>query len=298
MSKLPFSKPALTYEQQLKQLIDRGLDVEDQQRAIHLLESISYYRLSGYWYPLLDDKVNHIFKNEAKFDNAFDMYSFDRALRVLIIRELEKIEISIRAKMIYILSHEYSPFWYSEGHLYTNEQKHSGTLEKLSNEYQRSKEEFIIEFRKKYNDPFPPSWIMLEISSFGSLSNLYSNLINQAPKNIVANYFGLAPKVLESWMHSIVYIRNICAHHSRLWNKSLHISPVIPRRTRKTWLKNQEVENNRVYYILSILLYLLQTINPQNTFAKRLKALSEKYQNIDLHAMGFPINWEEEPLWK
>lgn len=246
----------------------------------------------------MEDKAKHIFKKGANLDSAFEMYSFDRSLRVLIMRELEKIEISIRAKMIYILSHEYSPLWYSDSKLYPNQSKHKDTLGKIEVEYMRSKEEFIIQFRKKYDDLFPPSWIMLEICSFGSLSNLYSNLMNGNPKKMVSNYFGLAPIVLESWMHCIVYLRNMCAHHSRLWNNNLQISPIVPRRIWKPWLTNQKVVNNRTYYIMSILLYLLQTINPQNTFAKRFRDLSESYPNIDLNAMGFPTNWEEETLWR
>lgn len=269
MSKIPFSKPALTYTEQIEQLVSRGLEIDNTERAIHLLESISYYRLSGYWYPLLQDKEEHIFKPNSSFDTAFKMYSFDRALRVLIIRELEKIEVSIRAKMIYILSHEYSPFWHLENKYFKNPGFHNKTIEKLDNEYRRSSEEFIIKFRQKYNDPLPPSWILLEISSFGSISSLYSNLINGTPKRQVANYFGLSDSVLQSWMHCIVYIRNMCAHHSRLWNNNLNISPIVPKNTRKSWLTNQEVANNRTYYIMSILLYLLQTINSKNTFVKR-----------------------------
>lgn len=297
MSKIPFSKPALTYTEQIEQLVSRGLVIDNTERAIHLLESISYYRLSGYWYPLLQDKEEHIFKKDSNFDTAFKMYSFDRALRVLIIRELEKIEVSIRAKMIYILSHEYSPFWHLENKYFKNPGFHNKTIEKLENEYRRSSEEFIIKFRQKYNDPLPPSWILLEISSFGSISNLYSNLINGIPKRQVANHFGLSDSVLQSWMHCIVYLRNMCAHHSRLWNNNLNISPNVPKNTRKSWLNNQEVANNRTYYIMSIILYLLQTVNSKNTFVKRFKELLTEYPNIDVAAMGFPANWEKETLW-
>jgi abortive infection bacteriophage resistance protein len=297
MSKIPFSKPALTYIEQIEQLKKRGLIIDNAERAIHLLESISYYRLSGYWYPLLQNKEQHIFKKNSHFDTAFNMYSFDRSLRVLIIRELEKIEISLRAKMIYILSHEYSPFWHLEGKYFKNSKFHASTIEKLNNEYSRSSEEFIVKFKQKYNDPLPPSWILLEISSFGSVSSLYSNLMNGKPKRQVANHFGLSDVVLQSWMHCIVYLRNMCAHHARLWNNNLNISPVIPNSTKKTWLDDQAVANNRTYYIMSILLYLLQTINPKNTFIERFKELLNEYPNIDVKAMGFSVNWETEKLW-
>ncbi|MCB0511776.1 MAG: Abi family protein, partial [Bacteroidetes bacterium] len=107
MSKTPFNKPALTYFQQLQQLKDRGLAIDNEEKTLHLLETISYYRLSGYWYPLLADKENHVFKQGANFDTAFKLYCFDSKLRKLIVCELEKIEIAIRAKMIYILAHKF-----------------------------------------------------------------------------------------------------------------------------------------------------------------------------------------------
>ena len=112
MSKVLYSKPALTYAAQLQQLKDRGLQVPNEAKALHLLEAVSYYRLSGYWYPLLSNKEQHVFKVDASFDTAFNIYKFDRELRLLVLRELEKIEVAVRAKMIYVLSHSRGVFWY------------------------------------------------------------------------------------------------------------------------------------------------------------------------------------------
>src|ERR1051325_7182906 len=112
MSKAPYNKPAFTYEQQLQQLRLRGLNALNDAKTLHLLEVISYYRLSGYWYPLLADKQQHTFKQDANFETAFKLYCFDKELRKLVLTELEKIEIGIRAKMVYILSHQHGPFWF------------------------------------------------------------------------------------------------------------------------------------------------------------------------------------------
>jgi abortive infection bacteriophage resistance protein len=112
MCKVPFTKVALTYEAQLQLLRDRGLSIDDEPKALFLLEKISYYRLSGYWFPLLANKKDHFFKPGATFETAFKLYCFDKELRKLFISELEKIEVAIRAKMIYVLSHEYGPFWF------------------------------------------------------------------------------------------------------------------------------------------------------------------------------------------
>ncbi|MDD2963136.1 MAG: Abi family protein [Bacteroidales bacterium] len=308
MSKVPYSKTALTYEDQLRQLKLRGLIVEDQQKALHLLEVISYYRLSGYWYPLLSDKLNHRFKQNATFEAAFSIYKFDRELRLLVLRELEKIEVAIRAKMIYILSHRLTPFWYLDSSNFLSQHKHSSALEKMKAEYHRSDEEFVQSFRNKYSDPMPPSWMMFEVSSFGTLSTLYSNLKVFREKREIAKYFGLSDVVFSSWLHSIVYLRNICAHHTRLWNREMQIQPAIPRNSSRPFIKylneiptetgHSMLLNNKVYFFLSMIIYLMESINLNHAIPGKFKALLAKYPNIDTQAMGFPVAWQKENLWK
>jgi abortive infection bacteriophage resistance protein len=298
MSKVPYTKPALTYEQLLNQLKNRGLTIEDEKKASHLLEVISYYRLSGYWYPLLSDKKNHQFKSGSTFNTAFKLYCFDRELRQMVLAELEKIEVAIRSKMTYILSHKHGPFWFQNASLFSNPVLHANALTKIGEEFKRSDEDFINSFRNKYSDPLPPSWMTTEITSFGALSMLYKNLRPGREKREIANYFGLPDTVFETWLHSIVYLRNVCAHHTRLWNRAMSIRPQIPRSPRKTWLQDPTSNSNRTYFILSMINYLLQTVNPTNTFRIRFKKLLLKYNNVDIKALGFPTNREQEPLWK
>lgn len=299
MSRVPYSKPALSYIQQLQLLKDRGLSVENEDKALHLLKNLSYYRLSGYWFPLLLDKRNHVFKKGSTFESAFDLYCFDRELRMLILREIEKIEVAVRAQMAYILSHNYGPFWFRNPALFKNKFSHTRTLESIESEYKRSDEQFIKAFQGKYNDVFPPSWMTLEIVSFGTLSILFNNLKPGHTKRKIANYFGLDDKTFASWLHSIVYLRNVCAHHSRLWNRVMSIRPRLPRRPHRLWLTNlTQVTNNKSYYILSMLLYLLHIVNPNNKLKEKFKPLLKKYPNIDTKAMGFPKNWGAEKLWE
>lgn len=298
MSKIPYNKISLTYQEQLDQLKFRGLAIENDSKALHVLENISYYRLSGYWFPLLADKKNHIFKHSATFDTAFKLYCFDRKLRQLVLSELEKIEVAVRAKMIYILSHKHGPFWFQNQTIFFSPVLHANSLTKIGEEYNRSDEEFIHAFKKTYSDPLPPSWMSLEISSFGTLSLLYKNLKPSREKREIAHHFGLADSVFETWLHSIVYLRNVCAHHTRLWNRAMSIRPQLPHHPHKTWLANTNISNTRTYFILSMIAYLLQTVNPHNTFSSRVKNLLALYSNVDPKAMGFPSNWNDEVLWQ
>jgi abortive infection bacteriophage resistance protein len=297
MSKVTYSKGFKTYQEQLQLLKERGLLIQNEQKALHLLEHISYYRLSGYWYPLLADKKQHNFKPDASFEVAFKLYCFDRILRQLVLAEIEKIEVAIRAKIVYVMSDKFGPFWFQDAQLFSNPVVHAKSLSKIGEEFERSDEEFIYAYKQKYSDPLPPGWITMEITSFGTLSVLYKHLRAGKEKRDIAHHFGLADTVFETWLHSLVYLRNVCAHHTRLWNRAMSIRPQVPRKPRSQWLNNTNVPNNRTYFILSMLVYLLQTVNPKNTFRQRFFALLNKYNNVDPTALGFPKGWENEPLW-
>jgi abortive infection bacteriophage resistance protein len=307
MPRVPYTKPALNYSQQLEQLKNRGLIIENETKALHILKNISYYRLSGYWYPMLTSpKTDHNFKPGATFNNAFKLYCFDIELRKLIAGELEKIEVAVRAKMIYELSHNHGAFWYANAVHFRNTTQHGTTLAKILGEYNRSDEKFIVDFKRKYHDPMPPSWIMLEITSFGSLSMLYKNLSDTYCRREIAHYFGLDDTTFESWLHSIVYVRNVCAHHSRLWTRVMRITPAIPANPLYTFLNHtihynpntrQPTNNNRSYFLLSMIIYWLNIIDPSHTFKQSLFCLLQSYPMVDVNAMGFPVGWETEEIW-
>lgn len=256
-------------------LKQRGLSFEDEEKALHLLQNISYYRLSGYWYPLLADKQNHVFKSGSTFGTAYLIYKFDSELRRMVMTELEKIEVAVRTQTAYILSSQYDGYWFSDASLFSNPVRHAKILAKIDEEYQRSDEEFITAFRNKYSDHFPPSWMTVEIASFG-----------------------LADTVFASWLHCIVYIRNICAHHSRLWNRTLSVRPLMPRSPRNRFIALPASGTRQVYFVLSMVVYLLNTVNPNHSFVTRFKELLNRYPLIDVGAMGFPSDWGNEDIWK
>ena len=307
MSDLNYDKPPLTYSEQISRLQSRGLIIESHEKACHILKNISYYRMSGYWHPFLSEpKSSHQFKDGSTFNHAFKIYCFDREIRSLILNEIEKIEIGIRAQLIYQLSHNKGAFWYTESKNFKNNYKFEKSIEKLKNEYTKSDEEFIQSFKSKYSNPMPPSWMMLEISSFGNLSNLYSNLNPGLTKRQIASHFGLDDSTFASWIHALVYIRNVCAHHSRLWNRLYGIRAQIPNNPRNPFLNStyytdengkKQYFNKKTYFVLSMIIYLLNSVNPKHTFQQKLNRLFNKYPMIDLKAMGFPDSWKTEALW-
>jgi abortive infection bacteriophage resistance protein len=294
----PFPKPPITYEEQIDRLKQRGLQIIDEQKALHLLEKINYYRLSGYWYPLLQDKTNHIFKSGANFEIAFEIYKFDRELRLIVGRELEKIEVAVRSQIINILACGTSDsFWHTKPGLFRDRTKHNGCIEAMKKDFGKSDAQFIKAFKEKYADPLPPCWMVLDLLPFGTLSMLFENIKESPQKKMVADYFGLDKKTMTSWLHSFAYLRNICAHHARLWNRTMGITPRKPTNPKNQWLTDNTILNNRCYYFFSMILYFLGIVDPKNRFIFNLELLFKKYPNIDKNAMGFPANYDNEKLW-
>lgn len=291
-----YEQPQISVDEQIKLLKSEGLGFDDEVRAYHLLENISLFRLKGYLRPFRREDSKQ-FKEGSTFEQAYDLYKFDSELRKLICSELEKIEVSVRTQLSLIMSEAYGVFWFSDSDNFSNADWHASLLRSLNEELKRSDDSAIVQFKNDYSNPFPPSWMTFEISSFGTLSILYKWLKPGHPHRKVAAFYGLSDSVFESWLHNIVYVRNICAHHSLLWNRKLRIKAVMPKRTKFQFIVNSASPQN-VYYTLSIIIYLLQTVNPHNTFASRLDALFLRYPQVDTSQMGFPNSWREEPLWR
>lgn len=298
-----FNKNALTIQQQIEQLIERGLIIKEEDQAIHYLSHISYYRLAGYWWPMQSDKENHIFKPNSRFAEVISLYNFDRELRLLLFDVIEKIEISLRTKLIYHLSHEFDPWWFQNTSLFNDTGELIKTLSSFEEEIERSKDTFIKEHKKKHKDDlrFPPSWKTLELTSFGSLSKLYGNLKNniKSKDTIAAEYGTVNHTFLPSWLQSIAQIRNYCAHHSRLWNKNLPGKPKLLPKPPNAWVANVPKENeyHMLYVHLCCMKYILNVVQPQNHFTTRLANLFDKYPNVDPEALGMKPGWQQEPLW-
>lgn len=137
-----------------------------------------------------------------------------------------------------------------------------------------------------------------EIASIGLLSKIYRDLKMSACKKLISDHFKLGhPKVLESWIHSLSYVRNICAHHSRLWNRVLTLKPTLPTNTKEQWLINTNIQGNKLYAFLCCLIYMRKVVNPKTSFARKIKKLLLDFPDIDPSRMGFPAGWENEPLW-
>jgi abortive infection bacteriophage resistance protein len=256
------------------------------------------------------------FKKGTTWDIIHQLYVFDRKLRLLVFDAIERLEIAIRTQIIYQLSHKYGSHWQDDSSIfnppatitlrdgrivtfdaYGEIQKH--IKEQLHN---NKAEVFIQHYRNKYNNPVnPPSWMSVEIMYFNHLSRICTGLKKRSDINGIASYFALPPQTFCSWLHTINYIRNICAHHARLWNRDMNIVPEKLLFSKSlVWINNPNtVKRSKIYYFFCMLNYMLQTVNPTSPFKQRLIELLDEYKDvISLNAMGFPTDWKDEKMWE
>jgi abortive infection bacteriophage resistance protein len=311
-----YDKNPLSFEQQLQKLKDRKLIISDDNKALHYLSQISYYRLSAYFLPYQETKDT--FDADTTFKQIIDTYSFDRELRLLVFDSIERIEVAIRTQIIYCMAtHHNNSHWQDDNSLFKKPYttKAGYTIDPYTdfqNIIERAKakkrpEVFIKHYIDNYDSPSnPPSWMCFELLTIGELSNIYRGLINKDDKKRIATKFDLHPTIFTSWLHSLTYVRNICAHHSRLWNKDLAVEPERLKKPVGEWLSDRYSNNNkRTFYLLSVIKYFLARVNPNNSLVEKLDTLFNKYPNVPVKYIGIPtddegvlLDWKEEPIWK
>lgn len=301
MSKIIYSKGYTSPQDLVSLLKSRGLHIEDEAKATDYLHNIGYFRLSAYCHPLLQTpKTDHQYKEGSTFLQVLNLYRFDRKLRLLIFNEIEKIEVAIRSIVVNTACEYYGDiFWMTDASKFYNLKYFSKFTSDIQNDINNSSEDFITHFSAKYSNPFPPAWSIAEILSLGGICHVYKNINDGALKKKIAKKFGLQPKVFESWILTLAGLRNICCHHGRLWNRTLKLKPTIPLSSQFDWLKDSSnIDVQRVYFRLCIIKYLLYSVSPNNSLKNKLLELLKQYPTIDIKAMGFTADWQNEPLWK
>lgn len=294
---IPFTKPATTYGEQVELLKRRGMAFGDEAQAQFYLEHLNYYRLGAYWLPFETDHGNHRFQPGTRFEDVLELYKFDRELRLLMMDAIERVEVSVRAHWAYAMAHLHGPHAHLDASLANNEERWRDNLKKMRKEVSRSDEVFIRHLRRTYAEELPPVWAVCEVMSLGLLSKWYGNLQPMATRSAIASVYGVDEAVLASWLHHLSMIRNICAHHARLWNREFKRTPKIPGSKPEGLAHAFIPQSRRLYNALIILLYWMDTIAPAHTWRDRLKDLLHHHETR-LPAMGFPANWPHRPLWQ
>ena len=315
------AKPWKSFEEQLELLKSRGLQCDDETAALDYLERIGYYRLSGYWYPfrkMKAESTGHSYREDefiegSRFKDAVDLYIFDKKLRLLALDALERIELAVRVDVAYLLG-GHDTFAQEKPDLFhgnfsrkkikqgynKGKTNHEVWLEKYNQQVRRSKREPFVQHNLKTYGKLP-IWVAIEILDFGTLSRLFSGM-KFNDQNTIAMKYGIEGKNLQKWLRSLNFIRNVSAHHSRLWNINiLEISEPPNFLVCNTNLSG--LKNYRPFLYFCFIQAMLRIICPNSHWAYRFKQLIDSFPEIAantaiLEDFGIVEGWDNWALWE
>lgn len=310
---MKYAKPATTFEEQADQLLKRGM-VGDRATMIARLSFVNYYRLSAYWWsfrkpgPKPLDRLDD-FVDGTEFDTAWDHYVFDQRLRVLVMEAIERIEVATRTQLAYHHAHAWSPDAYvmdpaslprlTAGPV-TDPRTRAAFLDKLRVNFEQNGDKpFVRHFKAKYtSSTHLPIWMAVELMSLGNVTTMYQGCDDKVRDLVATHVAGVSNAIFGSWLLTLLNVRNICAHHGRLWNRALAKIPALPAyKARPEWYQ-PHFTASKTYAALTICNYLLTIVTMNNsTWGKRLATLLTEHPRVVPADMGFPVKWLESPLW-
>ena len=294
-----YQKPALTFGDQADLLLARGLQGATTLQIEEKLRAVSYYRLSAYWmqFRLPDDS----FRPGTTLEMVWRRYTFDRQIRLLLLDAIERAEVAIRTRIVNQHTLVYGPFGYLDRVNLPGLQvhEHRDLLERIREEARRSRETFVTHFFNKYTSETDlPLWMACELLTFGGMFTLYRGLATPQQQALAAQ-FGIADTVFESWLRALNQARNLCAHHARVWNRVFGLRPQIPRPNKHPqWHQPVAIRDDRIFGLLSVLSYLMRQTAPASSWQQRLTGVLAAYPEIPIADMGFPVGWEQSPIWQ
>ena len=291
---MKYTKPHLSIEKQVEVFISRGLLVPNKLFAESVIRRVGYYRFSAYC--LTFQKIKDQFDKDVYFEDVYSLYLFDCELRCLIFKAISLVEVAFRARFSDFLAERFGLFGYVAPKNFDKNFRHEKWLTSIEEELNRSKELFVSHYKKKYHgSKHFPIWMASEVFLFSTISFGFSGLIYSDQKKI-AKDFGVSHTVLHSWLHSLVYVRNVCAHHSRIWNRTLAIQPTLPQDL--LWKDPFTPNEKRIGVILLILHYLTKRIGGDDTFKNDVIALIDRSASLKVdNLIGLPEEWKKHKVF-
>jgi abortive infection bacteriophage resistance protein len=316
-----YDKPHLSLDEQLARMEERGLIIADRAVAKRELARTGYYRLSGYLYQwrsatyspgVLSDGRGDEFVGLHSLEEAIALYSFDRRLRILLLDAIERIEVAVRARVAHVHGRR-GPLAYLDRTAMSSHGEKRIRQSALSNHERflvrnqellfRSSEVFAEHIRSHY-DGYAPIWIAIECWDFGTLSSFFP-LMPVDDQIEVASDFQLPNyAIMTNWLQAIGYLRNVCAHHQRLYRRTMTQQVGKRNSQRVKGLDHIEslpdIRSRKVYLHLCAIVHLINVAIPGSSWPKALKGLLLDFPVIlgsRLSDYGFPDDWQDLPFW-
>lgn len=303
-------KPFKTISQQLALLESRGMLIEDSVLAAHALETIGYYRLSGYSYPFRKRLADVIGRDQAfvegtRFADVLSLYAFDVKLRSAAFAQLACIEIALRSwignevgKIDPAMHLDVTKLGPTALHVEkrSKQRRYDSWKARYDKKLSTSNEDFAKHYRQSCGGELP-IWVAVQLLDWGALQTLFSMLPRGVQDAIVAGV-GISASEMNSWLNALRVMRNISAHHNRLFNRVFPSKPAFPQAAETSEFIGNAGPNNRAFYLLTLTQYFLDRFQiGDKTVLPSVLAEFPSMQHIDISSMGAPMNWESLELW-
>ncbi len=279
-------KQPTTFKQQVEIIAQKGVIIADEEFCFDFLNCVNYYRFSAYLLPFR--KSDMTYSEGTEFERACLIYEFDAKMRNLLFKVIEEIEMHLRTQLSYYHAQSYGPLGYKYEANFNEKHKHDHFHKLLEDIVRKNRTCLVVKHHlKKYDGQFP-IWVIIEFFSIGMVSYFYSDLKLADKKKIASDLYDTIPANVDSWLRCITDLRNLCAHYSRLYYWIFSAAPAIPRSL-------DYVMNRRLFDQLLVLKFLYPKVNDWNkALAFPLESLIGEYEKyIELHHIGFPVEWKE-----
>ena len=299
-----------TINEQINILKSRNLEIKDLNTAKLLLINNNYYYLINGYKDLFINKHANIetFLEGTNLEEIYNLYEFDRKLRIIFLEYILLIERNIDTYIAYEFSKNYGYKNYLIPNNFNYINKNKELIDKflndinleISHQYKNSNK-MIVHYLDTYN--YIPLWVLVRILSFGKISKFYSFMKHKEQNNI-SRKFNIQSKILKIYLMYLGNIRNICAHDEKLYDVVLTRRINITEYHKKLGLikKNFKVANStRDLFSIVIILKILLEEESFNEFYKKIikeierleKSLTTISINKVLYKMGFPKNYKK-----
>lgn len=272
---------------QIENLKSLNLIIADEAYAAQFLNDVSYFRFIKAYSLGLKPK-NGCYYDGVTFEQLVELYLFNANFRQMLFAQIERVEVNLRCRLSNYFSVKYGVMGYKNSKNFANDTFHASFLADIEAEVMRNRRApFVKNFQTNYEGSEIPFYALVEVFSFGTLSKFFKNLKNEDKKAIASTYHISYP-YYESWIESIAYVRNLCAHYGRLYNAKLSKTPKLYKQD-----TSQGVSSIRIFGILVCIKRLLPADRHWHDFIDQLGFLFEKYPHVRKETMGFPDNWKE-----
>lgn len=308
-------KPWLSIQDQIDRLQRRGMQIPDTGVAVQWLSAVGYYRLSGYWYPFREIDPSgqtrrlSTFISGTTFTEVVGLYEFDRHLKTLVQSGLERVEVALRSQVGHRLG-AIDPMAYTDPTHFRPTFNHADWLSTARRRVERGRgrDEFVDHHYAFYGGNLPV-WVLTDVLDFSDLSKLFEGL-KAADQKVIADWFKVSLPTsvtraqrrrwrdnhpFANWLEHLTVVRNICAHHGRLWNRTL--TPVgtssrVRHLSAFDSLPADQMQVERVYGTICLITFLLDTASPGHSWRIKVDDLVAtwfaEFAFRSLSEMGYP----------